>query len=214
MSIHSIALQDVRLSNFKPDSLEAITAELKARERRKKIAAAKLKARQEPVIEAVLEPIEEPAPTVSQIRSVGKRFIAEVYKKRADEKRAEYEQRQKEELQKKLDEILEKRLSGYRNFITMKQISLEVAKKYANLGITYAQLFSAQRHREIVAARQECFYRCSVETNKSLPEIGRYFGNKDHTTVLHGIRKYKELQKYPKVKPWLPVEYIIPAEAL
>lgn len=214
MNIHSIALEDALLSDFNPNSLEEIRVELKARERRKKIAASKLKASEPKPIEALHKTETKPIPTTEALRLMGKRYLAKIQQKRSDEKREEYEERQRLELQKKLDKIVEKRIEAEQKHVSMQQIALEVAKKYINLGVTYSQLFSAQRSKEIVAARQECFYRCATETANSLPSIGRYFGNKDHTTVIHGIRKYKELQQYPEVKSWLPVEYIIPAVSI
>lgn len=214
MSIHSIALEDVRHSNFNPTSLEDVIREAKARESRKRIAAQKLKATQEPVHKALPKPETKPLPTTEALRLMGKRYLAQIQQKRADEKREEYEERQRLELQSKLDKIVEQRIEAEQRHVSMQQIALEVAKKYIDLGVTYSQLFSPQRSKEIVAARQECFYRCGTETRNSLPAIGRYFGGKDHTTVLHGIRKYKELQNDPSTKAWLPVEYIIPAEVL
>ncbi len=46
------------------------------------------------------------------------------------------------------------------------------------------------RSKHIVAARQEAMYRVRKErTDMSLPMIGRVFGGKDHTTILHAVRK-------------------------
>lgn len=59
-------------------------------------------------------------------------------------------------------------------------------------GVTYPEIISQQRRRSIAWPRQEAMYECSKATGASLPEIGRAFGGRDHTTVLHGIRKHKE----------------------
>lgn len=61
----------------------------------------------------------------------------------------------------------------------------------AKHSLTRAELLSSRRDRPLVAARHEAMYRMSKETSMSLPAIGRRMGNKDHTTVLHGIRKHK-----------------------
>lgn len=57
-------------------------------------------------------------------------------------------------------------------------------------GLTKTELLSARRMRTLVVARHEAMYRMSKETSMSLPMIGRRLGGRDHTTVLHGIRKY------------------------
>lgn len=59
-------------------------------------------------------------------------------------------------------------------------------------GISFGQLIGRQRSRPLCAARFEAYYRLSQETTLSLPQIGRALGGKDHTSVLHGIRKYRE----------------------
>lgn len=74
-------------------------------------------------------------------------------------------------------------------FPTWKKIVLDVCDKHK---ITVGQIMSNQRAKHIVAARFEAFYRLSTETKFSLPKIGKLFGGKDHTTVLHGVRKYKQ----------------------
>lgn len=47
-------------------------------------------------------------------------------------------------------------------------------------------LNSKSRERNLVFARQEAYYLLRKHTNMSLPQIGKKFGNKDHTTILHG----------------------------
>lgn len=70
-----------------------------------------------------------------------------------------------------------------------KRIMIEVAEKH---GVSPRDLVSSSRFRNIAAARFEAFYRVYLETNMGLPEIGRKFGGRDHTTVLHGIRTHAE----------------------
>ena len=50
-------------------------------------------------------------------------------------------------------------------------------------------ILSQRRHRSVVWPRQIGMYLAKQLTSRSLPEIGRRFGNRDHTTVLHAIRK-------------------------
>lgn len=64
----------------------------------------------------------------------------------------------------------------------------EVCAKH---GMTRAQVLSVRRAVPIVAARHEAMYRLSKETSMSLPAIGRRMGGKDHTTVLHAIRRHE-----------------------
>lgn len=61
--------------------------------------------------------------------------------------------------------------------------------------VSKADLFSARRHRSIVRPRQIGMYLAKMLTSRSLPEIGRRFGGRDHTTVLHAVRKIEDLLK-------------------
>jgi chromosomal replication initiator protein len=56
-------------------------------------------------------------------------------------------------------------------------------------GVSKGDLLSQRRHRSVVWPRQIGMYLSKQLTSRSLPEIGRRFGNRDHTTVLHAIRK-------------------------
>lgn len=58
-----------------------------------------------------------------------------------------------------------------------------------HFGVTKSDLLSQRRHRSVVWPRQIGMYLAKQLTARSLPEIGRRFGNRDHTTVLHAIRK-------------------------
>lgn len=70
-----------------------------------------------------------------------------------------------------------------------RQIVLEVAAQH---GVSLPEITGHQRAYNIVRARHEAFYRLKTETQLSLPQIGRKMGGRDHTTVLHGVRKHKE----------------------
>jgi chromosomal replication initiator protein len=58
-----------------------------------------------------------------------------------------------------------------------------------HFGVSKGDLLSQRRHRSVVWPRQIGMYLAKQMTARSLPEIGRRFGNRDHTTVLHAIRK-------------------------
>jgi chromosomal replication initiation ATPase DnaA len=63
----------------------------------------------------------------------------------------------------------------------------------AYFGISVKDLKSGARTKEICRLRHIAMYLCRTITLKSLPEIGRHFGNRDHTTVLHAIHKIESL---------------------
>lgn len=62
-------------------------------------------------------------------------------------------------------------------------------------GFTAQQIVGPQRHVDLVAARHYLMWRLRRETTWSLPEIGRFLGGRDHTTVLHGVRKWDQRLK-------------------
>lgn len=80
--------------------------------------------------------------------------------------------------------------------LSIHDIILEVATKY-NLGVM--EIIGAQRARHIAWPRQEIMYRASKETRCSLPQIGRVLGNRDHTTVMYGIRRHETRMKEAQV---------------
>lgn len=65
-------------------------------------------------------------------------------------------------------------------------IQRAVMQKYR---LTRLELISSRRTGDIVRPRQIAMYLCKILTPRSLPEIGMRFGGKDHTTVLHAVRK-------------------------
>jgi chromosomal replication initiator protein len=75
---------------------------------------------------------------------------------------------------------------------TIDQIQKKVAE-YFNIKIS--DMHSARRSRIITRPRQIAMYLAKNLTTRSLPEIGRKFGGRDHTTVIHAIRKVQELKK-------------------
>lgn len=68
----------------------------------------------------------------------------------------------------------------------------EIIKEVSELtGVSVAEIKSNRRSKHIVRARFLIWWRARQETFYSLPEIGRRTGGKDHTTVLHGVRKFE-----------------------
>ncbi len=65
----------------------------------------------------------------------------------------------------------------------------------SHYSVTRADLLSPRRARSIVRPRQVGMYLAKKMTPRSLPEIGRRFGGRDHSTVLHAVRKIEELMK-------------------
>ncbi len=57
------------------------------------------------------------------------------------------------------------------------------------------ELLSSRRSRDVVRPRQIAMYLAKALTSRSLPEIGRRFGGRDHTTVLHSVRKIEQMIK-------------------
>ena len=55
-------------------------------------------------------------------------------------------------------------------------------------------MLSARRARDVARPRQIAMYLAKRLTPRSLPEIGRRFGGRDHTTVIHAIKRIKELR--------------------
>ena len=70
-----------------------------------------------------------------------------------------------------------------------------------HFGVSKGDILSQRRHRSVVWPRQVGMYLAKQLTARSLPEIGRRFGNRDHTTVLHAIRKIEgELGGNPRLR--------------
>ena len=56
-------------------------------------------------------------------------------------------------------------------------------------------MHSARRARSVARPRQVAMYLAKQLTSRSLPEIGRKFGGRDHTTVMHAVKKDEELRE-------------------
>ena len=76
--------------------------------------------------------------------------------------------------------------------LSIEDIQRVVSRHY---NVSRQELVSDRRTRVIVKPRQIAMYLAKIMTPRSLPEIGRRFGGRDHSTVLHAIRKIDELAK-------------------
>ncbi|WP_220185263.1 chromosomal replication initiator protein DnaA [Paracoccus sp. S1E-3] len=74
--------------------------------------------------------------------------------------------------------------------LSIEDIQRKVAEHY---NIKLADLVGQKRVRTIARPRQVAMYLAKQMTTRSLPEIGRRFGGRDHTTIMHGVRKIEEL---------------------
>ncbi len=90
------------------------------------------------------------------------------------------------------DLVQETRPTAPMPFITVKSIMAATERFY---GVTHIDMTCNRRTMDLVVPRQVAMYLCKTFTRKSLPEIGRWFGNRDHTTVLHAVRKIERLLK-------------------
>ena len=88
--------------------------------------------------------------------------------------------------------ILKDLLNVSENIVTIDQIQSEVCKFFK---ISKNEMLSSRRSRYLVRPRQTAIYLTKLLTSKSLPEIGREFSNRDHTTVIHSIKTIENLKK-------------------
>ncbi|MDB5414065.1 MAG: chromosomal replication initiator protein DnaA [Rubritepida sp.] len=87
-------------------------------------------------------------------------------------------------------EVLSDILRAHDKRLSIDDIQRKVAEHY-NIRLT--EMASARRARAVARPRQVAMYLAKQLTSRSLPEIGRRFGNRDHTTVLHAVNKITEL---------------------
>ncbi|MEI7998019.1 MAG: chromosomal replication initiator protein DnaA [Candidatus Omnitrophota bacterium] len=78
---------------------------------------------------------------------------------------------------------------------TVKTISVEMVQKEISefYNISIGELKNKSRHKNIIVPRQIAMYLSRKLTTRSLPEIGAAFGGKDHTTILHAVKKVEEV---------------------
>ncbi len=75
--------------------------------------------------------------------------------------------------------------------VTIDEIIRKVADHY---NLRLSDMLSPRRARAVARPRQVAMFLAKTLTSKSLPEIGRRFGGRDHTTVIHAVRKIEELK--------------------
>ena len=75
--------------------------------------------------------------------------------------------------------------------ITVEEIQRKVSDHY---NIRLSDMIGPKRLRTYARPRQVAMYLCKKMTSRSLPEIGRRFGGRDHTTVMHGVKRIEELK--------------------
>lgn len=75
--------------------------------------------------------------------------------------------------------------------ITVEEIQRKVSDYY---NIRLSDIIGPKRLRSYARPRQVAMYLCKQLTSRSLPEIGRRFGGRDHTTIMHGVRRIEELK--------------------
>jgi len=92
-----------------------------------------------------------------------------------------------------VQEVLGDVLRSTERRITIDEIQKKVAEHY---NIRLSDMHSARRARAVARPRQVAMYLAKQLTPRSLPEIGRKFGGRDHTTVIHAVRKIEELSAY------------------
>ena len=88
--------------------------------------------------------------------------------------------------------ILKDLLNLSENKVTIDLIQTVVCKFFK---ISKNEMLSSRRSRYLVRPRQTAIYLSKILTSKSLPEIGRAFSNRDHTTVIHSVRTIEKLKK-------------------
>ena len=90
-----------------------------------------------------------------------------------------------------VEEVLANVLRANQRRISIDEIQTQVAEHYR---IRKAEMTSARRAREVARPRQVAMYLSKQLTPKSLPDIGRRFGGRDHTTVIHAVRQIERLR--------------------
>ncbi len=87
-------------------------------------------------------------------------------------------------------EVLHDVLKAFDRRVSIQEIQKRVCEHY---NIKVSEMSSARRARNIARPRQVAMYLAKQLTSKSLPDIGRHFGDRDHTTVMHAVSRVTEL---------------------
>jgi len=89
-------------------------------------------------------------------------------------------------------EVLQDLLRANDRRVTIDEIQKKVAQHY---NIRLADMHSARRARNVARPRQVAMFLAKQLTTRSLPEIGNKFGGRDHTTVMHAVKRIEELRQ-------------------
>ncbi len=89
-------------------------------------------------------------------------------------------------------EVLKDLLRANDRRVSIEDIQKRVAEHF---NVRLGDMHSPRRARAVARPRQVAMYLCKQLTTRSLPEIGRKFGGRDHTTVMHAVRKIDELKR-------------------
>ncbi|MEQ1547377.1 MAG: chromosomal replication initiator protein DnaA, partial [Chakrabartia sp.] len=89
------------------------------------------------------------------------------------------------------EDVLAEMFRASKRRVTIDEIQRRVSDHYK---IRQAEMVSARRAREVARPRQVAMYLAKQLTPRSLPEIGRKFGGRDHTTVIHAVRQIERLR--------------------
>jgi chromosomal replication initiator protein len=90
-----------------------------------------------------------------------------------------------------VQEVLHDLLRSHERRVTIDEIQKRVAEHF---NMRLGEMTSDRRARAVARPRQVAMYLAKQLTTRSLPEIGRKFGGRDHTTVMHAVRKVEELK--------------------
>ena len=88
--------------------------------------------------------------------------------------------------------VLKDLLNLDENNVTIDLIQTVVCKFFK---ISKNEMLSSRRSRYLVRPRQTAIYLTKILTSKSLPEIGREFSNRDHTTIIHSIKTIEKIKE-------------------
>jgi chromosomal replication initiator protein len=88
-------------------------------------------------------------------------------------------------------EVLMDLIRSNEKYVTIEDIQRRTCDLF---GVKFTDLVSSKRNKPLVKPRWVAMYLCKILTTKSLPEIGRSFGGKDHATVMHACKKVAEMR--------------------
>ena len=174
-------LSDAGLSAFSADLERQLYAAHKARQARYAAVS---------IGEIVAIPKPKPTPVVVSNALEEQRRLRELKKRNAEERAAI-----EAELKRQCDAAILRAKIAARKYPTVDMIIRLVADEF---GVTYIDVISHRKTRggirpdsstDVITPRQVVMYLAKTCTPTSLPEIGRRMGKRDHTTILHGIRR-------------------------